>query len=173
MNLPTGTLPAMRTSRRVAGLGCVVLVVLASRTAVAQPNRPTPQFQVTMDLATALRSKDLAKTMSFFAPNAMLMPPDGEAVAGRRDVESALKRLFEAGEIRLAVTSLGSTSGGVVGSDSGTFQLTIVPPQGERTVRTGSYVTVLRQDDAGRWTIEALIWNARAAPREPRADRVS
>lgn len=173
MNLPTGTLPGMRTSRRVAGLGCVVLVVLASRSAVAQPNRPTPQFQVTMDLAAALRSKDLTKSLASFTPNAMLLPPDGDAVGGRKEVEAALKRLFDSGDIKLVVISLSSSGGGGVGSDTGTYELTVSPPNGVPTKVRGHYATVLRQDDDGHWTIDVLIWNGRASVRTARAGRVS
>jgi ketosteroid isomerase-like protein len=141
-------------------LGLASLAVLGVEEARAQPWVPTPQFQVTSDLAGALRGKDVAKALALFTDRAVLFPPSGETISGRTELEAFLKERVERGALKLAIVSTGSSGTEDIGFDSGTCEFTVTIGKEEPKQGRGTYVAVLRLVD-GKWKIDRLIWNAR------------
>jgi ketosteroid isomerase-like protein len=141
---------------------CLLLVAiapLAAGVAQAQPMRPSPQLQLTMDLATAFRAKDMDKGLSLLAPEAVLLPPDEDMVSGRATVEGFLKRLAERGSPELAFGSFGSSSSGTLGYDMGSYELTVTPSGGAPRKEQGKYVILSRQVTDGRWLLVLCMWS--------------
>jgi len=136
-----------------------VFASLTASTGEAQLLPPTPQFQTSMDLAVALRAGDVSKTADLFAPRAVIMPPDAAIVDGRVELEGLLRQLFEAGDMRLSIVSLDSGGSETVGFDTGSYELTITPAEGERRTERGTYLTILRRDGEGRWRVAYGMWN--------------
>src|SRR5262245_47090409 len=91
---------------------------------------PSPQFTATTDLVTALRAKDVPKMLEVLADDAILMAPGRDLVAGRKEIEAALKDLMGRVTIEVAIASLGSGDSGGLGYDAGQYQLTVKPAGG-------------------------------------------
>jgi ketosteroid isomerase-like protein len=144
-------------------IAAVAFVVLVAPRAEAQPAAPSPQFQVTMDLAVALRAKNVTKVLALLARGAVLMPPNEELVSGT-DIERFVKRLAEAGKVELAVGSLGSSSSEALGFDIGAYEFTITPAAGAPRKEKGKYVLLMRQGDDGQWRVAFALWNSSVAP---------
>lgn len=140
-----------------------ILTVLLALTAMAQSWAPSPQFQVTSDLAAALRVKDVAKAFALFADRAVLLPPSGETVSGRIEIEAYIKERVERGALVLAIVSTGSSAAEGLGFDSGTCEFTVTPVSGEKKKGRGTYVALFRQSD-GKWKIDRLTWNSTWLP---------
>jgi ketosteroid isomerase-like protein len=134
-------------------LGCVG--------AQAQPMAPSPQFQTSMDLAAALRSRDVAKVMAFFADDALILPPGRDFVGGRKEIETLVKDVLAKNTLELAFSSLGSSGAGNLGFDLGQYELTLKPEGGgAKTKSHGKYLAVLKQDAQERWRLGYLSWNS-------------
>jgi ketosteroid isomerase-like protein len=139
----------------------VALVSLGADIAQAQPMRPSPQLQLTMDLAAAFRAKDVEKGLALLAPEAALMPPGESLVSGRATIESFFKGLVERGFPELAFGSFASASSGTLGYDMGTYELTITPKGGPSRKEQGNYVVVSRQVPDGSWLLVLGMWSPR------------
>lgn len=142
----------------------VVLSVLVASSAAAQALRPSPQFEVKMEYAAALREGDVPKAVALHVPNPVLMPPDQKLVGGRADVEAYLQGLVERGKIELSIVSVGSSSSDALAFDAGTYELQISPPEGPRETERGKYLTVFSRDSEGSWLIWYDSWSRDEPP---------
>ena len=148
-------------------LAVTTLSLLVMRGAGAQPLAPTPQFQVSMDLVSALRVKDAAKAGLVFAEEGVLLPPNGEIVSGHSGIIKALKGFLERGSLEIAIVSLGSASAGNLGYDVGQFDLTLKSANGEKTREKGTYLTVLKLGEDSRWRVVYGSWHSSLAALAP------
>jgi ketosteroid isomerase-like protein len=140
-------------------MAATAFAVLSCVGAQAQPMAPSPQFKASMDLAAALRSRDVAKVMAMVADDAVLLPPGRELVGGRKDIEALLKDFLGKNAIELAFSSLGSSGTGNFGFDVGQYELTLKPEGGTKTKTRGKYLAVLKQDPEEHWRLWYLSWN--------------
>jgi len=120
---------------------------------------PSPQFQASMDLVAALRTRDVAKVMAFLADDAVLLPPGRDLVGGRRDIEAALKDFLGKNTLELAFSSLGSAGAAGLGFDVGQYELTLKPEGGTKTKTRGKYLVLFRQNAEEKWRLAYLSWN--------------
>jgi ketosteroid isomerase-like protein len=145
-------------------LALAFVAVFAALGAEAQPLKPTPQFQTSMDLVAALRAGDVAKAMTFLADGAVLLPPGRDLISGRKAIEEALKGLV-AKKLDLALVSIGSSGSAELGFDAGLFELTVKPAEGAATKSRGKYLAAFKPDAEGHWRLSYLSWNSsEAAP---------
>lgn len=148
--------------KRILALTFVALV--GARVTAAQPLKPTPQFQASMDLAAALRSGDVAKAQALLTDDAVMLPPGRDIVSGKKALEAALKELVGKGPIELALVSIGSSGSAELGFDVGLFELALKAPEGGAKTKTrGKYLAALRPDAEGHWRVCYLSWNSSEA----------
>lgn len=141
-------------------LGMTIVALLSPLGAGAQPLKPTPQFQASMDLAVALRSGDVAKALAGLTDDAVVLPPGRDLVGGRKGLEATLKELLDNYGVELAIVSIGSMASGELGFDAGLYELTLSPKGGAPKIkRRGKYLTALRRDGEERWRVAYLSWN--------------
>jgi ketosteroid isomerase-like protein len=142
-------------------LAVMALVVVGSLRAEAQPLAPTPQFKASMDLASALRTRDVAKVMELMANDVVLLAPGRDLVGGRKEVEALLKQFLAKNAVDLGFSSLGSAGADKLGFDVGQYELTLKPEGGgAKTKSRGKYLAVFKQDDQERWRLAYLSWNS-------------
>lgn len=142
-------------------LALTFVAVVGALGAEAQPLKPSPQFQATMDLAAALRSGDVAKAMALLTDDAVVLPPGRDLLSGRKSLEAALKELVGKNSLELALVSIGSTGSAEVGLDVGLYELTLKPQEGAaKSKARGKYLASLRPDAEGHWRVAYLIWNS-------------
>ncbi len=94
--------------------------------------------------------KKLDKVIELYAPDATMLPSDGQRIVGRESIRAFLKRYMDSGNIEESVQSIATDCAGKIGFDSGTFVETI---QGAgSTQRAGNYLVALREV-SGKWRI--------------------
>ena len=109
------------------------------------------------------RPRDAAKVASFYAEDAVVMPPNAPPIEGRRAIQRDHERLFkESPPFELTATPLASETSGDLGYIRGEY---VVRRQGSPDVR-GKYVEVWRRIN-GEWKIICDINNANHAPAAP------
>jgi ketosteroid isomerase-like protein len=138
----------------------MALLVLAGARAGAQPMAPSPQFQASMDLASAMRARDVAKMLGLMASDVVLLPPGRDLAGGQREVEAMVKDFFGKNTVEIAFSSLGSSAADKLGFDVGQYELTVKPEGGGAKVKTrGKYLALYRQGEDDKWRLAYLSWN--------------
>src|SRR5262249_42956961 len=113
-----------------------------------------------MDFVSALRVKDVPKAMTFLDDDVMVFT-GADVLNGRKRAEDALKDLLAKNNLELRFGSLGSSSSGDFGYDSGMFEWALKPSgEGAPKEGRGHYLALMRHDPDGRWRLMRLMWTA-------------
>lgn len=131
--------------------------------------RPTAPSGVRADTAgledvvaryeAATNAQDVESLAALYAPDAVLLPPDGGLVEGQDAIRAFWADGMEPGLSFEVVRVFATGDRGVV---VGRFHLA---PTDEAPADSGKYVLGLRRE-AGRWLVEADIWNATPSDEE-------
>ena len=111
-----------------------------------------------MKAANAKTSAALVK--AFYAPDAVLMPPNHPIVEGRDKIQGFLQGLMDSGftGIRLETTTIASA--GDLAYGRGHYTLSMAPPGGAPVQDVGKYIVVYRRQPNGAWRAVAYIFNS-------------
>jgi ketosteroid isomerase-like protein len=110
--------------------------------------------------AEAFRAGDVSRTMSFVAPNAVLVPPNEPAVVGSDAIRAWTQGMIDTAEIHEAETSVDEVrvaDGWAV--SRGTWRMKL--SSGDTTMEdTARYVVVWERRKDGSWKVLHDIWNS-------------
>jgi len=109
----------------------------------------------------AAGAKDAAALVkAFYAPDAVLMPPNHALVEGRKEIQGFLQGLIDSGltNIKLETTTTGSA--GDLAYGRGRYTLALSPPGGAPVQDVGKYVVVYRRQPGGAWRAVSDIFNS-------------
>jgi uncharacterized protein (TIGR02246 family) len=111
-----------------------------------------------MKAANARNAGALVK--AFYAPDAVLMPPNHAAVEGRANIQAFLQGLIDSGltSIKLETTTIASA--GDLAYGRGQYTLALSPPGGAPVEDVGKYVVVYRRQASGTWRAVSDIFNS-------------
>jgi ketosteroid isomerase-like protein len=111
-----------------------------------------------MKAANARNAGALVK--AFYAPDAVLMPPNHAAVEGRANIQGFLQGLIDSGltSIKLETTTIASA--GNLAYGRGRYTLAMSPPGGAPVEDVGKYVVVYRREPSGAWRAVSDIFNS-------------
>jgi uncharacterized protein (TIGR02246 family) len=144
-----GRLWASRGARAAAA---VLAVTLALGPSTAQSNGPAA---VGAAWAAAWSDNDIDAQMALYTPDAVLMPPTGERLAGADAIREYTIKTLRNHDADIQLTSLRTAATGYLAYDSGTYREVLTARTGRHnsTVRYGSYVIVLMRVGDGSWKI--------------------
>jgi len=108
-----------------------------------------------MDAVDAKDAQALIK--AFYAPDAVLMPPNHAAVEGRAQIGQFLQGLIDSGVSSLKLETTSVASAGDLAYGRGRYTLSM-SDAGEPQV--GKYIVVYRRQANGKWQAVADIFNA-------------
>ena len=111
------------------------------------------------DWAAAFNAKDAAKIASFYADDAVVMPPNQPIVKGRANIEAHFKGEIQQGATNFQLKPVESAISGSQAFEVGTSTMTL--PGGQTDV--GKYLVVL-QRVGNDWKIAYDIYNSDAPP---------
>lgn len=111
-------------------------------------------------MKAAARRDGGALVRAFYAANAVLMPPNHPAVAGRKNIQAFFQGLMgpSFGGITLETAAVESAGGLAYGR--GRYRLALTSPAGQPVEDTGKYVVVYRRQPNGAWRAVADIFNS-------------
>jgi ketosteroid isomerase-like protein len=96
----------------------------------------------------------------FYAPSAVLMPPNHPAVQGRAEIQKFLQGLMDAGLEAITLSTKHVEAAGDLACGRGTYTLTLAPAGGPRVEDAGKYIVVYRRGAGGTWQAVADIFNS-------------
>jgi uncharacterized protein (TIGR02246 family) len=104
----------------------------------------------------AWSSKDLEKTLSFYADDATLMYPNMPSIVGKDNIKAYMKTSFADSALTLQyqITGVDVAQSGDLGYTKGTLTYTMTDPRtGKPTNDRGKMLTVRRKESDGSWKI--------------------
>jgi uncharacterized protein (TIGR02246 family) len=138
----------------------VVLLVLAgTANSVAQKSNPNPDEQairkLDKDWSAAAGSKDVEKTISFYADDASALPFNAPIATGKEQIRQVWAHLMSLPGFALtfAPTKIEVAKSGDLAYDLGTFELKTNDAQGNATSEVGKYVVVWKKQPNKQWKV--------------------
>lgn len=96
-----------------------------------------------------------ALVSAFYAPDAVLMPPNQPAIVGRENIRLALQGMMDAGVTSLKLETLAVGSAGDLAWERARYTLSMTPPEGAPVQDVGKSLVVYRRQPSGQW--QALV----------------
>ncbi len=118
----------------------------------------------------AAGAKDLDKTVSYYADDAIVMPPNASAATTKEAIRKVWQDLIASPGLVISwkATKVEVAKSGDLACLSGTYELTMNDASGKPVNDRGKYVEVWEKQADGKWKCGADIWNSDlpAAPAE-------
>lgn len=150
------------TAAGIAGL--ILLSLVPSRGQESSKQAATENALKEMDVqwAAAAQAKDLEKTVSYYAENAVVMPPNSPALTTREAIRSAWKEMIEAPDAALTwkATKVEVAKSGDLAYVTGTYEDTRKDADGKTVSDHGKYLEVMKKQADGAWKCVADMWNS-------------
>jgi ketosteroid isomerase-like protein len=130
----------------------------------AAVNAPSNAEKALMDedtaWAVATGKKDVAAMVSFYAADGSIYPPNSPVATGQEKVKNIWSSWFgiPGFSISWAPTGVGVSKGGDLGWTAGTYQLSMIGPDGKSLSDKGKYVAVWKKV-GGKWKVVHDIFN--------------
>jgi ketosteroid isomerase-like protein len=153
---------------------CVAALLAAVAAGGFGPTRKTDDTleKLRSDFVLAFNAKDAAKVASFYADDAIAMPPNDQIVNGRSGIEATFKKAFDNNVGSISLQTIESVTGGDWGFQAGTWKLTtgaagsiagaVVVAESPR-VMVGKNMVIYKRVGNG-WKLAYDIWNDDAVP---------
>ena len=104
---------------------------------------------------------DASGLAGLYTEDAILMPPEKPAAAGRQAIEAVFRTTFDRFSAKLNIAFDEIEIAGDWAFERGSYALTLTPKAGGEPIQeTGKYLMILRTDSDGSWKLARDIWNA-------------
>ena len=112
--------------------------------------------------SAAAGAKDVDKTVSYYAEEAVVMPPNASAATTKEAIRKVWQDLLASPGLIISwkATKVEVAKSGDIGFVSGTYELTINDASGKPVNDRGKYVEVWEKQADGKWKCGADIWNS-------------
>jgi uncharacterized protein (TIGR02246 family) len=154
----------------------IVVIATAAYAGVGQTQGKTDPAldKLAKEFMAAFNAKDAAKVASFYAEDAVVMPPNHALVKGRANIEAFFKQEFQQGVTNLQLRPMESAIAGAQAFEAGTSTVTIkgggVGGSGAAVTDNGKYLTTFKRVGAD-WKITYDIFNSDQPPPPPPAPK--
>ena len=110
----------------------------------------------------AASAKDVDKTVSYYADNAMVLPPNGPAATTKEAIRKVWQDTLTAPGFSggWKATKVEVARSGDLATVSGTWEFTMNDAKGKPDADRGKFVEVLKKQTNGGWKCVTDIWNS-------------
>lgn len=112
--------------------------------------------------SAAAGAKDLDKTVSYYADDAIVMPPNGARATTKEAIRSAWQEMLArpGAGISWKATKVEVAKAGDLACVSGTYEDTMTDATGKPVKDRGKYVEIFKKQADGTWKVIVDIWNS-------------
>lgn len=116
------------------------------------------------DWSKAAQSKDLEKSLTFFADNAILLSPRSPAVEGKENIRKVWQQMLGLPGPGLSFTAVRVevARSGDLAWEYGAYEFSTTDKKGKTTTEKGTYVTVWKKQSDETWKVVGDIHNTNA-----------
>ena len=139
----------------------VLLIKPVIASAADDPKAAAELKALDAEWSKAVGAKNVDKTVSYYADDAIAYPPGAPMVRGRENFKKAWGDMLNTPGLQSfswKATSAGAD--GNLGYTSGMYQMTMKGKDGKTTTENGKYVCVWHKGGDGKWKAIHDIWNA-------------
>jgi len=144
--------------------GCIALLSFAFVCLASAADTKIEQTLRDLDAqwSAAAGAKDVDKTVSYYAADAIVMPPNASAARTKETIRKVWQDLLASPGLSISwkATKVEVAKSGDLACLSGTYELTINDPSGKQLNDHGKYVEVWEKQAEGKWKCGADIWNS-------------
>ncbi len=144
--------------RVVAGalFACVGCASAGNETAVR-----SPILRLDADWSRAAQDRDVDRVVSFWADDAIVLPPGSPAVAGKAAIREFVAKSFQTPGFSISwkTATVAVSRSGDIAYTTGTNRVTFSTPDGKQVTVEGKAVAVWRREKDGAWKCVIDIWN--------------
>ena len=117
-----------------------------------------------VDWSKAAQSKDLEKSLTFFADNAILLSPKRPGVEGKENIRKVWQQMLAlpGPGLSFSPARVEVARSGDLGWEEGTYEFGTNDKSGNATTEKGTYVTVWKKQPDGTWKVVGDIHNTTA-----------
>ena len=145
---------------------CTVLFVSQKATAAEMGKEARALAKLDDQWSDAAGTRDAEKVAAFYAPDAMVYPPNDVVAIGREKAKEAWAAMLADPSMKLSwkTSHAEVASSGEMGFTAGTYALSFKDPAGKVVHDTGKYLCVWRKNKAGKWESIHDMWNSDLKP---------
>jgi uncharacterized protein (TIGR02246 family) len=147
--------------RRLAVAVTVATTVLVVTVMLQGQGKTDPALKLAPEWAAAFNAKDAAKIASFYAEDAVVMPPNQPMVKGRANIEAHFKGEIQQGATNMQLNPVESSISGSQAFEAGTSTVTLPGGQTDR----GKYLAILKRV-GNEWKIAYDSYNSDSPPQK-------
>jgi uncharacterized protein (TIGR02246 family) len=137
-------------------------------TAAADPAAVEQSIRLAQDrFEQALLAGNVETMVSFYAADAILLPPGMARADGVDAIRSAFQHMLSAGNptaFSLVSPTIVVSESGDMAYDVGAYSFTGPAPDGTTMTENGKHVVIWKPAEAGEWKIAVDIWNSDQMP---------
>ena len=153
--------------RNVRASTLFLLLLLALSTAcktAATPDAGTADETVLIkqdaEWSNAVGAKDVEKTMSYYADDALMMPPNIPTLTGKQSIRTLWKSLLEAPGFAGGWKATKVDVSGHLSYVTGTYEITETDDSGKAMTDKGTYLKVWKKQPDGSWKCVADMFSS-------------
>ena len=156
---------------------CLSLLLLLSACQTQTQSEPTSQHApdthvadeatlrtVDADWSKAASARDVDKTVSYYAADAQVFPPNSPVLTSKDSIHAMWKGMLGMPGFAGGWKSTKVEVSGTLGYVSGTYEFSETDAKGKPTTDKGKYVAVFRKQTDGTWKCVADIFNTDLPP---------
>jgi uncharacterized protein (TIGR02246 family) len=117
----------------------------------------------------AAGAKDVDKTVSFYADDALVMPPNGAAATTKEAIRALWKDFLTDASLSWKTKKVEVAQSGDLAFSSGTYEVKLNDPTGTPVNDRGKFLEVWKKQTDGTWKCVADMWNSDLRPTAPGA----
>jgi uncharacterized protein (TIGR02246 family) len=159
----------------LCGMAVLTLVITAcNQTPPAPPDTRDADVKAISDAeadwSRATAANDIEKAIGYYADDAVLMAPGGDAVQGKQAIGAAMRAMSKdpAFSLHFQTTKADVAKSGDVGYTWGVYQLTVTDLTTHKPINDhGSYATVYKKQADGSWKAALDIASSAVPPAAP------
>jgi uncharacterized protein (TIGR02246 family) len=162
-----------------AALGCIAMMMLAAGCNTAPPPVDTKGAEDAVRAAStawskAAASRDTATVGSYYADDAVVLPPNAPLVTGKDAAQKAWSAMLIPGNsVQWTPVKVAVSSSGDMAYDRGTYTASMTGADGKVMSDTGKYLCVWKKQADGSWKAIEDSWNSDLPAGAPAAEVAS
>ena len=117
--------------------------------------------RVDAGLVAALNTRDVDRWLSFFAPDAKMMPPGALPIEGKEAIRNFIGELLTIPDFFVAhhLQSVEVSRGGDLAWVSYSYELTVKDPSGKPVTEKGKDISIYRKQSDRSWKVVVDMWS--------------
>jgi ketosteroid isomerase-like protein len=153
----------LSSSLRVRTITLLLLLALSTacqKAATTGATDETGLIKLDADWSNAVAAKDVEKTMSYYADDALMMPPNIPALTGKQSIRTLWKSLLEAPGFAGGWKATKAEVSGDLSYVTGTYEITETDDSGKAMTDKGKYLKVWKKQPDGSWKCVADMFSS-------------